>query len=97
MSVTQYGWEPGNATHYDVIVSDMGEGLRLLSWMHQGGSGGSTLKFGVGEYVSVDRVMEKMDIREGDAYAILGFMHRIGARVAPHLQDKYSHISLLEK
>ena len=79
MSVTQYGWEPGNATRYDIVVS------------------GSTIKFGVGEYVSVDRVMEKMNIREGDAYAILGFMHRIGARVAPHLQDKYSHISLLEK
>ena len=97
MSVTQYGWEPGNATCYDIVVSDMGQGVMFLSWMHRGGSGGSTIKFGVGEYVSVDRVMEKMDTCEGDACAILGFMHRIGAKVAPHLQDKYSHVSLLEK
>ena len=97
MSVTQYGWEPGNATRYDIVVSDMGQGVMFLSWMHRGGSGGSTIKFGVGEYVSVDRVMEKMDTCEGDACAILGFMHRIGARVAPHIQDKYSNVSLLEK
>ena len=97
MSVTQFGWEPGNATHYDFIVSEMGQKVVFLSWMHRGGSGGSTIKFKVGEYVSVDRVMEKMDTREGDAYAILGFMQRIGAEIAPHLQDKYSHISLLEK
>ena len=88
MSVTQYGWEPGNATRYDIVVSDMGQGVMFLSWMHRGGSGGSTIKFGVGEYVSVDRVMEKMDTRESDAYAILGFMHRIGARVSQHIKDK---------
>ena len=97
MSVTQFGWEPGNATHYAFIVSDMGQGVMFLSWMHRGGSGGSTIKFKVGEYVSVDRVMEKMDTNEGDACAILGFMNKMGAEIALYRKDKYYDVSPFQK
>ena len=69
-------WEPGNASRYDLIfIPDVGHGRWFLAWMRRGGSGGVGMRASHGEFLHINYLMEKMEVRsEGDAHALVAFL-----------------------
>ena len=74
-------WEPGNATRYDLYFGEVSPRWYLLCWMRFGGSGGSAFCFAKGSRVHYGYLMEKMEIKEGDADGILAFLETQGVEV----------------
>mgnify|MGYP003660329440 FL=1 len=74
----QYAYCPGNGARYHLAYSTNGRGS-FIAWMKRGGSGGTCMQFGGGLHVTY--LIEKMDIRMGDAVAILCFLKLMGDNV----------------
>ena len=74
---------PGNSTRYDLVISRLKERVLMVTWLHQGGSGGSSILTSLDTYTDPHYVAAKMDLPyQGDAEAIAAF---IGA-----IKDRYN-------
>ena len=74
---------PGNSTRYDLVISRLKERVLMVTWLHQGGSGGSSILTSLDTYTDPFYVAAKMDLPyQGDAEAIAAF---IGA-----IKDRYN-------
>ena len=74
---------PGNATRYDLVISRLSEKDFMVTWLHQGGSGGASMLTSLDTYTDPYYVAAKMSLAyQGDAEAIAAF---IGA-----IKDRYN-------
>lgn len=81
--VTNYQWQPGNGSNYDINVVHGGLGKGdtvLLCWMFRGGSGGSCMQFQRGGFLHYTYLSEKMELDGfvSDAAAILALVAELG-------------------
>jgi len=89
----RYYYEPGNGTRYDLLYGKLEGSMRyVIAWMHDGGSGGSCLRWQHWDDLRSyhwSYIAEKMRIREADARAIAKFMESHHAtRVAENKEDE---------
>ena len=77
--LSRYDWQPGNGTRYDLFYGTTGKNRTLISWMHRGGAGGTTMVFD--GFLHYTYIMEKMNVRISDAAGILMFLKEMGHEV----------------
>lgn len=77
MNTHQY--QPGNGCNYDLVYTKYRTRSRfLLCWLRKGGSGGTCISFDGGNFLAIGYLMEKMDVGEDDARALLQFLAEQG-------------------
>ena len=89
MGSYRHEWCPGNATRYDLFLSDYSEknsdgepvSYWVLCWMSEGGAGGKAFRFRTDDCIHHTYLLEKMGINEGDAPGILSFIEELGVGV----------------
>ena len=73
-------WEPGNCTRYACVVASVkdgqGEPCVLLSWLKNGDGGGPSILIRPWSTVSIDYLMEKMEVGEADGAALLALLEQ---------------------
>lgn len=69
-----YVFEPGNATRYEILCTEIGPGIDLFVWVNAPSGVSQATKLAQGNFVPSYWLEDRMNLRHADAAALLAWL-----------------------